>query len=153
MIQKLDVGNSTPLFKTKVSLIEPFPWKPVEVDMTLDDLMGYEIHANSPLGNLYEVLYTKKERATRLNEGFRGHPSIGAAVVLRSPGVRDREPPVRVVPQDAVVVHRAFGGEVGSPYSVAVTSGVAVFPQQSVQCAVESRKSPCPSDCASLLSV
>lgn len=83
VIQKLDVGNSTPLFKTKFSLIEPFPWKPVEVDMTLDDLMGYEIHAKSPLGNLYEVLYTKKERATRLNEGFRGHPSIGAAVLAK----------------------------------------------------------------------
>ena len=81
--QNFGVGNDTPLFKTKISIIEPFPWKPVEVDMTLDDLMGYHLQGNSPLGSLYEVLYTQKERATRLNEGFRGHPSIGAAVLAK----------------------------------------------------------------------
>ena len=81
--QNMGVGEDTPLFKTKVSLVDPFPWKPVDVDMTLDDLMGFQIYGSSPLGSLYQVLYTRKERATRLNEGFRGHPSIGAAVLAK----------------------------------------------------------------------
>lgn len=83
VFQSLQVGTDTPLFKTNVSLIKPFPWNPTSHDKTLDDLMGYQIHSGTPLGSLYEVLYTTRERATSLNEGFRGHPSIGAAVMAK----------------------------------------------------------------------
>ena len=34
--------------------------------------------------DLFEVLYSEKERTTRLHEGFRGHPSIGAAVMAQT---------------------------------------------------------------------
>ena len=88
IFQSLAVGNDTPLFKTKVSLIKPFPWNPTEHDKTLDDLMGYQTYSGTPLGSLYEVLYTRKERGTSLNEGFRGHPSIGAAVLAKKYSVR-----------------------------------------------------------------
>ena len=83
VFQNMAVGNDTPLFKTKVALIKPFPWNPSDHDKNLDDLMGYQTCSGLPLGSLYEVLYTKKERATMLNEGFRGHPSIGAAIMAR----------------------------------------------------------------------
>lgn len=89
IFQKLEVGNDTPLFKTKVSLIKPFPWNPTEHDKNLDDLMGYQTCNGTPLGSLYEVLFTRKERATTLNEGFRGHPSIGAAVLAKKYALRD----------------------------------------------------------------
>ena len=32
----------------------------------------------------FEVLYSEKERTTQLHEGFRGHPSIGAAVMAQT---------------------------------------------------------------------
>lgn len=89
VFQNLEVGNNTPLFKTKVSLIKPFPWNPSDHDKNLDDLMGYQTFSGSPAGSLYEVLYTRRERSTNLNEGFRGHPSIGAAVLARKYALRD----------------------------------------------------------------
>nr|WP_115538197.1 hypothetical protein [Cylindrospermopsis raciborskii] len=36
---------------------------------------------DAPLGNLFDVLYTSKEREASLDVGFRGRPSIGAAVM------------------------------------------------------------------------
>ena len=89
VFQDLAVGSDSPLFKTKVNLIKPFPWNPTEHDRTLDDLMGYQIYKKAPIGRLYEVLYTGKERGTILNEGFRGHPSIGAAVLAEKYSMRD----------------------------------------------------------------
>ena len=81
VFQNLEVGNDTPLFKTKISVNDE--WNPTEQDKTLDDLMGYQTCAGTPLGALYEVLFTRRERLTTLNEGFRGHPSIGAAVLAK----------------------------------------------------------------------
>ena len=81
--QELKIGSNTPLFKTKVNIIRPFPWSPVRRDSNLDYLMSYQSHKKTPLGHLYEALYTKKERETNLNEGFRGHPTIGAAVLAQ----------------------------------------------------------------------
>ena len=40
--------------------------------------------ADDGAADLFEVLYSKKERTTRLHEGFRGHPSIGAAVMAQT---------------------------------------------------------------------
>ncbi len=39
---------------------------------------------NDGAADLFEVLYSEKERTTRLHEGFRGHPSIGAAVMAQT---------------------------------------------------------------------
>lgn len=81
--QNLEVGNDSPLFKNKIELASPFVWNPTEHDKCLDDVMAYHADKGTPIGDLYEVLYTKKERSTLLNEGFRGHPSIGAAVMAK----------------------------------------------------------------------
>lgn len=81
--QNLEVGNNIPLFKNKVELARPFTWNPTEHDKCLDDVMAYQAYKGTSIGDLYEVLYTKKERSTLLNEGFRGHPSIGAAVMAK----------------------------------------------------------------------
>ena len=40
--------------------------------------------ANDGAADLFEVLYSDKERTTRLNQGFRGHPSVGAAVMAQT---------------------------------------------------------------------
>ena len=81
--QNMPVGNETVLFKNKIQIVEPFPWKPATHNAKLDDLMNANIIKDTPLGKLYRALYTTKERATPLNEGFRGHPSIGAAVLAQ----------------------------------------------------------------------
>ena len=81
--QNLNVGKETALFKNKVQIVEPFPWKPVTHNAKLDDLMNANIIKDTPFGKLYQSLYTVKERDTSLNEGFRGHPSIGAIVLAQ----------------------------------------------------------------------
>ena len=40
--------------------------------------------AKDNAADLFEVLYSEKERTTELNEGFRGHPSIGASVMAQT---------------------------------------------------------------------
>lgn len=82
--QNLQVGNDTNLFQNKISIIRPYPWNPTRHDTTLDDLIAYPMYRGKPIGDLYEVLFTKKERNTKLNQGFRGHPAIGAAVLAQN---------------------------------------------------------------------
>lgn len=84
VFQNFSVGNDTPLFKNKISIVRPFPWNPTGHDKTLDDLIEFYHHSNTPVGKLYSALYTRAERDTTLNEGFRGHPSIGAAVLAKN---------------------------------------------------------------------
>lgn len=81
--QQLNIGVGTPLMKTEVEMSEPFIWSPTEQDKTLDDIMSYQVYKSNAVGKLYEALYTARERNTMLNEGFRGRPSIGAAVMAK----------------------------------------------------------------------
>jgi len=83
VFQNFFVGNDTPLFGNKISIVRPFPWNPTGHDKTLDDLIEFHHHSNSSVGKLYEMLYTRDERDTTLNEGFRGHPAIGSAVLAK----------------------------------------------------------------------
>ena len=80
-LQNLKFGMGKPIFKTDISKIDPYPWQLVDEEVTLDYMVGYARYRDTPLGDLFEVLYTKKERNTTLDKGFRGHPSIGAAVL------------------------------------------------------------------------
>ena len=52
----------------------------------LDEFFTYNIFRNSEptAAHLFEVLYSASERAEDLNEGFRGHPSIGSAVMAKA---------------------------------------------------------------------
>lgn len=81
--QAVAVGSNTPLLKTEVEIARPFPWSPTEHDKKLDDIMAYQSYKGTPIGDLYETLFTRAERDTFLNEGFRGRPSIGAAVLAK----------------------------------------------------------------------
>ena len=79
--KNIKVGEGTPLLKTSVKLANPFVWSPTPKNMCLDDIIFYQNYSGTPLGKLYESLYTQRERMTELDVGFRGHPSIGAAVM------------------------------------------------------------------------
>ncbi|WP_051608582.1 tubulin-like doman-containing protein [Selenomonas sp. FC4001] len=85
--QSLETGRGTPLFKTNIKLSRPFIWSPTETDKNLDDIMSYQAYRGTSIGKLYEVLYTQDERSTTLNEGFRGRPAIGAAVMAKKAGL------------------------------------------------------------------
>ena len=61
-------------------------WTPVADGYnTMDDIFHHTSLINKEgthaLGLLYDSLYTEQERETDLAKGFRGHPSIGAAVM------------------------------------------------------------------------
>jgi len=75
------VGEGTPFLKTPLKLADPFVWSPTEKNAKLDNIIGYSKYKDTNIGYLYKSLYTKEERATILDEGFRGRPSIGAAVM------------------------------------------------------------------------
>ena len=80
--QQLHTG-ATELFKTKMELADP--WRPTQdAKQTLDKLMDYQLYKDTPVASLYKALYTEKERQTDLDKGFRGHPSIGSAVMAKS---------------------------------------------------------------------
>ncbi len=79
--QSVNVGKGTPLLKTPLDIAEPFFWSPAKQGTTLDSVISYPSYKSKPVGKLYESLYTQKERELVLDEGFRGRPSIGAAVM------------------------------------------------------------------------
>lgn len=81
--QSVDVGRNTPLLKTPIKLAEPFIWNPAQVGQNLDNILAYPVYEGKPVSKLYEALYTEKERTTVLDQGFRGRPSIGAAVMAK----------------------------------------------------------------------
>ena len=79
--KNVKVGEGTPLLKTPLILANPFVWSPTDLNTTLDKIISYQNYSDKPIGKLYEALYTRKERNEILDEGFRGRPSIGAAVM------------------------------------------------------------------------
>ena len=88
-LQKLNVGSDTDLFKTEINQADPFIWSPSEINSNLDNILDYQVDQGKPIGDLYEALYKKDERRTNLNKGFRGHPSIGAAVMAKKVSLGD----------------------------------------------------------------
>lgn len=86
--QGVDVGKGTPLLKTELTLPNPYVWSPAadgnnNSKNDLNTIASFAIHKNSPVGMLFQSLYTYEERSTDLKEGFRGRPSIGAAVMTQ----------------------------------------------------------------------
>lgn len=78
--------GKTGMFKNDIEY--PELWNPVEDKaQTLDDVFQSTLlssEKSKALGFLYESLFTKQERTTDLAKGFRGHPSIGAAVINKN---------------------------------------------------------------------
>lgn len=72
------------LFGTQISTPEPFVWSIFEdQNTTLAHFINYENvrQHHRDLSEFMDVLFTPEELTTQLNEGFRGHPSIGAVVM------------------------------------------------------------------------
>ncbi|WP_405379636.1 hypothetical protein [Phascolarctobacterium sp.] len=93
-VQPMEFGD-TGLFANAID--DYAPWSPVpENKKNLDEVLQRSGLANKnefqPLGLLYDALFTKEERETSLDKGFRGHPAIGAAVMGSSMNVEEVEP-------------------------------------------------------------
>jgi hypothetical protein len=71
------------VFKTEINLINGTGlWCPLEGENpTLEDAFGYQRGMPPELKPLFEALFSKGERETTLTEGYRGVPSIGAAIL------------------------------------------------------------------------
>lgn len=82
-------GNTA--FKTDIVISpdgEPISWGIFdERDYTLSQYINYDNlkQSNPDIADLANILFTAKELTTPLNEGFRGHPSIGAVVMADPP--------------------------------------------------------------------
>ncbi len=84
--KKLAFGSKTDLFKNKVSIRGP--WSPIsDVDVaTLDSIFDLtRMRRVSPdEADLMELLFSPEEREMPVLQGFRGRPSIGAAILDRT---------------------------------------------------------------------
>ena len=91
---KLSLGT-TPLFNTSVTSAKPDLWSPVgDQTPTLGDIFQYNVlrRSNPAATHLFDVLFSQEERNTNLDRGFRGHPSIGAAVMAQTIQLGTEEP-------------------------------------------------------------
>ncbi len=81
---QLKLGK-THLLKTKIIPADPILWTPFDTtNPSLKQFFHYESFRDSPAGKLFDVLYSKAEKESTLEEGFRGHPSIGSAVMAKT---------------------------------------------------------------------
>lgn len=75
------------LFKTNIVAARPDVWSPFsEPRPRLDSFFQYNDLKiqNESAAHLFDVLYSPDEKETPLEKGFRGHPSIGAAVMAKT---------------------------------------------------------------------
>ena len=95
----LQLGQ-TSLLKTRIISAEPNLWTPLEnqPQPRLDQFFHYDALRVSnddtrvAAAHLFEALYSKKERETTLEYGFRGHPSIGSAVMAKTVDLGEEDP-------------------------------------------------------------
>lgn len=85
------------LFRTKIEASDTDVWSPFTENGTgnsLQNSLGYSrLKDKYPEGaHLFDVLYSKDERQADLGVGFRGHPSIGAAVLGQTITFAEKEP-------------------------------------------------------------
>ena len=73
------------LLNTKIVPADPILWTPFDTtNPSLNEFFHYENFRNSSAGKLFDVLYSRSEKESSLEEGFRGHPSIGSAVMAKT---------------------------------------------------------------------
>jgi hypothetical protein len=78
--------DNSPWLKTKITSYGLWsPFAKISINKNLGALFEYNNlkYDDPPLGKLFDVLYTEDERELTLDEGFRGRPAIGAAVMSR----------------------------------------------------------------------
>lgn len=90
--------SSGPLFRTRVRRAEPAVWSPFGEnsgsELQLRKAFSYsQIQAqDEEVAGLFDVLYSEDEKNADLAVGFRGHPSIGAAVMAQQLSLSETEP-------------------------------------------------------------
>lgn len=84
------------IFQTNVITGDPHVWSPFmdKQQPQLADFFEYNtLKAKNPRAALlFDVLYSETEKKTSLEMGFRGHPSIGAAIMARTVKLGEAEP-------------------------------------------------------------
>lgn len=96
--KSLGFGGDSTLFKTEIQTSNPDVWSPVtdKQALSLTDIFDYNIlKANDNTKNiahLIDVLFSPAERTVELDKGFRGHPSIGSAVLANTLKLTNNEP-------------------------------------------------------------
>ncbi len=89
--KQLKLG-ATELFKTVLRIANPDVWSPLQdKPQRLDQFFHYNTLGQKE-AHLFDVLYSRREKETSLEFGFRGHPSIGAAVMAAAVRLGEEEP-------------------------------------------------------------
>ncbi len=122
--------GATNLFKTPVRIARPDVWSPIDdKPARLDEFFRYDTLAqrNKGIAHLFDILYSNEEKKTTLEKGFRGHPSIGAAVMAATVKLNQEEPWKTFRDQIALDVRTGEGATVilcGSIFGGTGASGV-----------------------------
>lgn len=87
-----DRTAGTDFIKNEIEIADPNVWSPLS--QGVNSLDGYFNYHTLPetASHVFDVLYTPQEKTTPLDKGFRGHPSIGAAVLATAIGLDDVQP-------------------------------------------------------------
>jgi hypothetical protein len=86
-------AGQTDLFQNELRIAKPDIWSPLQnKPHQLDQFFNYNTLQDNGAAHLFDVLYSPKEKQTSLEFGFRGHPSIGAAVMAAAVKLGDEEP-------------------------------------------------------------
>jgi len=92
---KLSLGK-TPFFRSTITTPEQNDlWSPINNQQaTLGQTFNYNVLTKKEpeATKLFDVLFSERERTTRLDRGFRGHPSIGAAVLAQTIQLGQEDP-------------------------------------------------------------
>lgn len=81
-----------PFLKTQIISSINRVWSPLtEQNNNLGNYVSYGT-LDTPLKHLFNILYSPQEKETSLDKGFRGHPSIGAAVMASAVNLDSVEP-------------------------------------------------------------
>ena len=93
--QNFITDTAAGFLKTPVEIADPDVWSPLtDKNNQLNEFAEYNIlkAESEELAHLFDILYSPEEKTTNLDKGFRGHPSIGAAVVASSVDLDTVEP-------------------------------------------------------------
>lgn len=126
--KQLKLGG-TDLFKTGLRIARPDVWSPLQdKPQRLDQFFHYDTLHESGAAHLFDVLYSRKEKETSLEYGFRGHPSIGAAVMAAAVSLGDEEPWASMRDQLSLDVRSGEGAKVMLFGSIFGGTGAAGVP-------------------------
>ena len=125
--KQLKLGG-TDLFKTGLRIADPDVWSPLQdKPQRLDQFFHYDT-LDQGSAQLFDVLYSRKEKETSLEYGFRGHPSIGAAVMAASVRLGEEEPWASMRDQIGLDVRARDGAKVMLFGSIFGGTGAAGVP-------------------------